>query len=345
MLKALLEKFPQLEGYAISNPADIFYLTGYYSVDALLLYSPSPVLVTDSRYTVAARVASCPVKIINGSYIDGIIEEAKVQGISKLGIQEDYLTAANYVTLSENGFSLFKTENIFTSLRCQKTDTEVENIINAQKITDEAFRQILPFIKEGVTEKEVRARLEYIMFSLGADGIAFDTIVASGTNGAKPHAVPSDKKIKIGEFVTLDFGARLNNYNSDMTRTVLVGKATNEMLNVYNTVLKAHEKARDALRPGIKGCEVDKIARDIISQAGYGECFSHSLGHGVGIEIHESPRLSSRSNDVLSIGDVVTVEPGIYIEGDMGVRIENMYVITRDGYKNLTIADKKLINL
>jgi Xaa-Pro aminopeptidase len=342
--KALLESFPFLEGYVISNPADIYYLTGYYSQDALLLYSFCPVLVTDSRYTVAAREAGVNVRITN-NYIGGIIEEANRQGIKSLGIEEEHLSASDYITLTENGFSLTKTKNIFTALRCHKTDDEAERIIRAQKITDEAFNKVLPFIKEGVTEKEVRARLEYIMFSLGADGLAFDTIVASGINGAKPHAVPSDKVIRNGEFVTLDFGARLGNYNSDMTRTVAVGDITDEMKKVYMTVLHAHEAARDALRPGVNGSAVDKIARDIISSSGYGECFTHSLGHGVGIEIHEAPRLSPKSTDILQVGDVVTVEPGIYIEDLMGVRIENMYVITRDGYKNLTVSDKKLINL
>jgi Xaa-Pro aminopeptidase len=183
------------------------------------------------------------------------------------------------------------------------------------------------------------------MFSLGADGLAFETIVASGANGAKPHAVPSDNKIKSGDFVTIDFGARKDNYDSDMTRTVAVGEITKEMENIYNTVLFAHEKGRDALKPGVSCKEADAAARKVIEDAGYGEYFTHSLGHGVGIEIHESPRLSKTSTDILKVGDIVTVEPGIYIEGFCGVRIENMYVITRDGYENLTVSDKKLIKL
>ena len=344
MLKTFCEKFPELQGCVISNPADIFYITGFYCVDALVLFSKETTLLTDSRYTVASKEANCKVNIV-GSYIDGIIEEAKKQGITSLGIQEDYLTASDYIKLTDAGFKLTETKGFFTSVRCSKTESEIEKIIKAQEITDKAFTEILNFIKPGVTEKEVRAKLEYLMFSFGADGIAFDTIIASGTNGAKPHAVPSDKKIESGEFVTLDFGARLGNYDSDMTRTVAVGDITPEMEKIYNTVLKAHEAGKSVLKAGISGFDADKAARDVIVQAGYGEYFSHSLGHGVGIEIHESPRLSQKSTDILQVGDIVTVEPGIYIEGFCGVRIENMCVVTRDGYKDLTVSDKKLIKL
>lgn len=344
MFNAFLKKFPDLQGAVISNPADIFYLTGFYCVDALVLFSKETALVTDSRYTVASKEANCKAIILN-SYIDGIIDEAKKQGITSLGIEEDYLTASDYIKLINAGFKLTEMKGYFTSVRCSKTEEEIEKIKNAQKITDKAFNEILNFIKPGVTEKEVRARLEYLMFSFGADSIAFDTVIASGKNGAKPHAVPGDKKIEKGEFVTLDFGARLGNYDSDMTRTVAVGDITLEMEKIYNTVLASHEVGRETLKAGISGFDCDKAARDVIEKAGYREYFSHSLGHGVGIEIHESPRLSQKSTDILKVGDIVTVEPGIYIEGFCGVRIENMYVINRNGYENLTASDKKLIKL
>lgn len=346
MFNTFIKKFPELQGAVISNPADIYYLTGFYCVDALVLFSKETVLITDSRYTVASKEANCKVNIENGGYyVEGIIAEAKKQGITNLGIEEDFLTASDYVKLTEAGFKLTETKGYFTSVRCSKTEDEIEKIKNAQKITDKAFSEILNFIKPGVTEKEVRAKLEYLMFTFGADGIAFDTIIASGANGAKPHAVPSDKKIEKGEFVTLDFGARLGNYDSDMTRTIAVGEISKEMENIYNTVLASHEAGRDALKAGISGFDADKAARDVIENAGYGQYFSHSLGHGVGIEIHESPRLSQKSTDILKVGDIVTVEPGIYIEGFCGVRIENMYVINRNGYENLTASDKKLIKL
>lgn len=344
LFNAFTKKFPDLQGCVISNPADIFYLTGFYCVDALVLFSKETTLVTDSRYTVASKEANCKVNIVSG-YIDGIIDEAKKQGITSLGIEEDFLTASDYIKLTEAGFRLSETKGYFTSVRCSKNEEEIEKIQKAQNITDKAFNEILNFIRPGVTEKEVRAKLEYLMFSFGADGIAFETIIASGANGAKPHAVPSDKKLENGEFVTLDFGARLGNYDSDMTRTIALGDITPEMEKIYNTVLASHEAGRDALKAGISGFDADKAARRVIEKAGYGQYFSHSLGHGVGIEIHESPRLSAKSTDILKVGDIVTVEPGIYIEGFCGVRIENMYVIDRDGYKNLTASDKKLIKL
>ncbi len=345
MFKTLKEKFPNVQGYVISNPADIFYLTGFYSVDCLLVYSENPVLVTDSRYTVAAKISRVPQRIVDNGYILGVIDVLNQQKIKNVGIQEEHLLTSDFLSLKEAGFNLEKTNGIFTSFRCSKTESEIEKIKNAQRITDKAFEEILPFIKEGISEKELRAKLEYIMLSLGADGLAFETIVAAGSNGAKPHAVPSDNKIKSGDFVTIDFGARLNNYDSDMTRTVAVGEISKKMEEVYNTVLLAHEKGRDALKPGVSCKDVDAAARKVIEDAGYGEYFTHSLGHGVGIEIHESPRLSKKSDDILKVGDVVTIEPGIYIENEFGVRIENMYVITRDGYENLTISDKKLIKL
>ena len=344
MLDNFLKTFPETQGCVISNPADIFYITGFYCVDALALFSKETTLLTDSRYTVASKEANCKTNIV-GSYIDGVIEEAKKQGITSLGIQEDYLTASDYIKLVDAGFKLTETKGYFTSVRCSKTESEIEKIIKAQEITDKAFTEILNFIKPGVTEKEIRMQLEYLLLSLGADAIAFDSVVASGINGAKPHAVPSDKKVENGEFVTLDFGARLGNYDSAMTRTVAVGDITPEMENIYNVILEPHDAGRDVLKAGISGFDADKAARDVIIKAGYGEYFAHSLGHGVGIEIHESPRLSQKSTDILKVGDIVTVEPGIYIEGFCGVRVENMYAITRDGYKNLTASDKKLIKL
>ncbi|MBR2860485.1 MAG: aminopeptidase P family protein [Clostridia bacterium] len=345
MIKELTNQFPSVQGFVISNPADIFYLTGFYCVDCLVLYSEDPVLVTDSRYTVASKEASCRAEIVSGDYVQGIIDQAKKQGLTTLGIQEDYLTAADYVKLTEAGFTLIETKGAFTSLRAAKTDEEIEKISAAQKITDKAFENILDFIRPGVTEKEVRARLEYLMFSYGADGIAFETIVASGANGAKPHAVPSDKVIKEGEFVTLDFGARLNNYDSDMTRTVAVGEVSREMEKIYFAVLEAHKRGAQALKAGVECSYADSCARKYLESVGLGDFFSHSLGHGVGIEIHESPRLSKVSKDILTVGNVVTVEPGVYLEGFCGVRIENMFVITRDGAVDLTASDKNLIKL
>ncbi len=345
MFNTMLKQFPSVDGFVLSNPADICYITGFYCVDSLVLFSNDTCLITDSRYTVASKEARCKTNIVSGSYIAGIIDEAKAQNAKTLGIQEDYLSAADYITLTEAGFTLVETKGAFTALRSAKNQVEIDKIKAAQAITDKAFLEILNDIKPGATEKQIRAKLEYLMFAFGADGIAFETIIASGFNGAKPHAVPSDKIIQKGEFVTLDFGARLNNYDSDMTRTVAVGDITEEMEKIYYSVLAAHEAGAKALKSGVSGFDADKAARDVLVSAGYGEYFSHSLGHGVGIEIHESPRLSQKSTDILKVGDIVTVEPGVYIEGFCGVRIENMYAITRNGCENLTVSDKNLIKL
>ena len=227
-------------------------------------------------------------------------------------------------------------------LRRVKDETEQRCIARACEITCEAFEYICGFIAAGRTEREVQLALDYKMLELGAQDLAFDTIVASGENGSLPHAVPGERVIRDGDMVTLDFGAKVDGYCADMTRTVCVGQPSDKMKEIYEIVLRAQETAQSAIRPGMKCSDVDKIARDIIDEAGYGECFGHSLGHGVGIDIHEEPRLASRSEDILVPGHIVTVEPGIYVPGLGGVRIENSCVVTQDGVRALCGASKEL---
>ena len=234
---------------------------------------------------------------------------------------------------------------VIEKIRSIKSKAQVEKIIKAQRIAEAAFEHILTFIKEGVTEKEVALELDYYMLSHGADGLSFETIAVSGKNSSKPHGVPSDKKIEKGDFVTMDFGAVVEGYHSDMTRTVAVGFVTDEQKNVYETVLKAQAAAQAAASSGVCCADVDKAARDVIENAGYGEYFNHSTGHGVGVEIHEYPRLSKLCKTALSVGNVVTDEPGIYIPEKFGVRIEDMLLITENGCENLTRAPKELIIL
>jgi len=346
MNSVLKNEFPELQGYVVSNPADIFYLTGFYCVEGLLLYSDNPVIVTDSRYEVAAKAANCEALIISGSnYVSGVIDTLKKQGITSIGIQETSLTAGDYITLNGSGFDLVPTHGIFKQMRCKKTESEIAKIKAAQAITDIAFTEILDFIKPGVTEKQIRARLEYSMFLHGADGLAFETIVASGVNGAKPHAVPSDKVIEKGELVTLDYGARLGQYNSDMTRTVAVGAITDDMKRIYNAVLEAHLEAAKLIKAGEHFNVPDLKAREVLKEYDLAQYFSHSLGHGVGIEIHEAPTLNMLSNGCFEVGNIVTDEPGVYIEGYCGVRIENMLAVTSDGAENLTASPRELIIL
>ena len=221
-------------------------------------------------------------------------------------------------------------------LRQIKSEEELDNLRQAEHIGDMAFGKILDFIKPGLTELEIRAELEYYMMKLGAEGTSFDTIVASGLHSSMPHAIPSEKKIENGDFITMDFGCRYHGYCSDMTRTIVVGKANEKQKEIYQLVLKANRVTESLLHAGMVCKEVDKIARDIITDAGYGEYFGHGLGHSVGLEIHES---------VLKSNMLMTVEPGVYVPGFGGVRIEDMVIIRQDGIENLAHSNKELIEL
>ena len=212
-------------------------------------------------------------------------------------------------------------------------------------MTDETFSYILPLIQPGKSERELMLEMEFYLRRLGSEGVSFDLIVVSGKNSSLPHGVPTDKKIEVGDFITMDFGAVYNGYRSDMTRTVAVGAVSEEQKHVYNTVLEAQRLALKAIRPGVPCNEIDRIAREHIYNAGFEGCFGHGLGHSVGIEIHEFPAFSPRCETILQPGMVITVEPGIYLEGKFGVRIEDMIYVTEDGCLNLTKSDKSLITL
>ena len=218
-------------------------------------------------------------------------------------------------------------------------------MIGAQRIAERALEEILKEIRPGVTEKEIAARLQYLMLHYGASDMSFDPIVVSGPNGSLPHGVPTEKKIQSGEFVTMDFGCIYRGYCSDMTRTVAVGSVTEEMRNVYETVLSAQLAGIEAARAGVTGKEVDGAARAVIAEAGYGAYFGHSFGHGVGVEIHESPNASPMNEKPLPKGAVISAEPGIYLPGKLGVRIEDVIVLTEDGCRNITKAPKELLVL
>jgi Xaa-Pro aminopeptidase len=240
--------------------------------------------------------------------------------------------------------SLSKAGDLFDDLRAVKDDYELQRMVEAQRITDMSFDHIVSFIKKGMTEKEIALELEYFMKKNGSQGLAFDIICVSGTKSSLPHGKPDNTIVNDG-FLTLDFGAKFDGYCADMTRTLCIGKPDSEMINIYNTVLSAQNAAFEKIKPGVLGCEVDKAARDLIDSAGYAGRFGHGLGHGLGLEVHENPSFSKNYTGKISKGSVLSVEPGIYIEGKCGVRIEDVVFLTENGYKNLTNSTKDIIIL
>ena len=340
---------PFADAALIFSEVSRFYFTGFPASDGCLLVTPKEsVFYTDSRYTEAAE------KKIGAEFVRDSKELYKDlaaffadRGIKTVALENDRLTLAQYEELCEKlpGISFCVTDALakaIEEIRIVKTDDEIQKIIKAQRIAEKAFEHILGFIKPGKTENEVRLELEYFMLSHGADGLSFETIAVTGVKTSMPHGVPGDNVIKSGDFVTMDYGALVDGYHSDMTRTVAVGDITDEQRRVYDTVLEAQLAGLKSLHDGISGFDADKAARDVIAHAGYGCCFGHGTGHGVGVEIHEAPTLSPRSKHILKTGHVVTVEPGIYIPGKFGVRIEDMALITDDGCSILTDCPKEL---
>lgn len=236
-------------------------------------------------------------------------------------------------------------QGLLDGLRSAKDEEELDRMRQAQRITDEAFRELLNFIRPGLTERDVAARLVYELLRRGGRKVSFDPIVAAGANGSMPHAVPGETVIQPGMFVTMDFGCVYEGYCSDMTRTVAVGQPTEEMERVYHTVLEAQRAGIAAARAGVTGSEVDRAARQVIQQAGYGAFFSHSFGHSLGLEIHESPNASPSEQSVLPTGAVISAEPGIYLPGRFGVRIEDVLVLREGGCEDITHSPKNLIVL
>lgn len=234
---------------------------------------------------------------------------------------------------------------LLLELRAAKDDREIECMIQAQRIAERAFDEILTFLRPGVTEREVAAKLTYDMLRFGAQKNSFDPIVVSGPNGSLPHGIPGDRAIQPGDFVTMDFGCKWGGYCSDMTRTVAVGQPSREMIEVYELVLKAQKAGIAASRAGVQGKEIDAAARSVIEAAGFGACFGHGYGHSLGLEIHESPNANARDETPMPVGAVVSAEPGIYLPGRFGVRIEDVVIMEPDGCRDITLAPKELIIL
>lgn len=329
-----------------------FYFSGFAASDGFLLITPEQQLVfTDSRYIEAAKKTIGAEKVHDSFNIYAELNEIfHRKGIKSVALEADRVTLSRLDTLRQRLPGVrFITDSLLcgsiNGLRMIKSPAELEKIKAAQRIAESAFRRLLGFIKPGVSEKEAALELDYYMLSGGADALSFETIAASGKNSSMPHAVPSDRRFENGDFITFDFGAVKDGYHSDMTRTVALGKVSEKQKKIYSVVLSAQKNALSALRAGLELSQADSAARDIIKSAGYGDFFGHSTGHGVGIEIHEQPNLSPCSAGLLKEGSVVTVEPGIYLPGEFGVRIEDMAFITENGCENLTDFEKELIIL
>lgn len=352
-MKKLKEAFiaAGLDGILITSNINRRYVTGMSSsAGVALALKDKTYLIIDSRYIEAARKNAKvdEVVLLDGTskYADIVNQILAEQGVKNLGFEDASLTYDACLNYKEKlKTKLERASKIINYLRVVKTEEEIENIVSAQRIAEKAFEHILGVIKPDVTEREVALELDFYMLKNGAEGLAFDTICVSGERSSMPHGTPSDKKIKLGEFVTMDFGCKVNGYCSDMTRTVAVGAVSDEMKKAYETVLSAQNAAIGYIKAGIIGKDADKVARDIINQSSFKGAFSHSLGHSIGLEIHEEPRFSETSDVVVPKNAVMTVEPGVYLEGKFGLRIEDMVVVKGDGVKNLTNCPKELITI
>lgn len=349
-------KAGHIEAILVSSGVNQRYLTGLDYTDGYVLVLPDKAyLLADFRYIEVARSTANPAEIETimpaGGMLPCVAGLLKDNGVKSLAYEEETVSCALRVSfgkLFEGVELLTGGSRLIDGLRTFKDEAEIESMKKAQALTDAAFEHILGFITPERTELEVALELEFFMRARGSEGTAFDTIAVSGPNSSKPHGVPGPVRLTKNAFFTMDFGARVNGYCSDMTRTVVVGRADDEMKRLYNTVLEAQEAAIASLHLGMPCCEADKVARDIIDNAGYKGCFGHSLGHGVGLYIHENPRCAGGvpRETVLKPGHVVTMEPGIYIAGKYGCRIEDMVAFLPDGtFYNFTKSPKQLIEL
>ncbi len=349
----LFELLPDnVESVLITSDINRRYFTGMKSsAGTVLAFRNKAYLLIDFRYIEKARETVKTAEVIETKELYKEISALlRQEGVKNLAIEAMDVTVSRLNVMKKHlkCVDIIETDvlsNSINKLRMIKDEEEMEYIRKAQEIAESAFDDILGFIKEGVTEREIALELDRLMLEKGAEGISFDTIALAGENTSMPHGVPSDKKVKKGEFVLMDFGAVYNGYHSDMTRTVCVGTPDEEMEKIYNIVLAAQEKAIAAAKAGISGKELDGIARRHICDAGYGEYFGHSLGHGVGLEIHEQPNAAPSYEKNLEKGTVITIEPGIYIAGKFGVRIEDFVILTENGCINLTKSAKNIISL
>lgn len=340
------------DAVVLMDDRDIYYATGFLPTDsAAIIARDAAWLVTDSRYIEAAQNQAAPgVEVIlttrERPLLSILHELAERNSLEKLGAEEEKLSHAMYLRLEKAlGRELLPAQEMLVELRACKTQEELRSLIAAQRIAETALEEVLPLIKPGAVEREIAAELTYRMRMHGAEGNSFDPIVVTGAKSSMPHGVPGDEVVKSGDFVTMDFGCLKNGYCSDMTRTVAVGSATDEMRNVYYTVLEAQKAGIAAARPGVPGADIHNAAAKVIADAGYGAYFGHGFGHSLGLDIHEQPSASPANLRPMPEGAVISAEPGIYLPGKFGVRIEDVLYLTGDGCENITKAPKDLLIL
>ena len=351
-LKQIAAKLPEygIDAMLLNSEPGEYYAVGFHGEGNVVVTAEKCFYFTDSRYIEAAGnlITGAEIAMTGHSrnYRAMVQEVVEQCGIKTMGFEENYLSVAEY-ELWNKGLTarLVPAQKLVNSLRAAKDEEEIALMRKAQEITDRAFDEILKFIQPGMTEQEIAAKLQYDMLRFGAMRMSFDPIVASGPNGSKPHAIPSDRKVQKGDFITMDFGCVYGGYCSDMTRTVALGEPTEEMRKVYHIVLEAQKAGIAAAKAGVTGKSVDAAARKVIEDAGYGEYFGHGYGHSVGIEIHESPNANTRDETLLPVGAAVSAEPGIYLPGKFGVRIEDVTVLTAEGCMDITKSPKELIIL
>lgn len=337
-----------LNSAIVFKPENRRYLSGFTgSSGYVVITQDKELFVTDFRYVQQATNQCKDFDIIEHNNDRTIYDILKELGLNKLGFEDQFVTVSQYNDFKENlnGIELIPLKDTLNKIRIIKDEDEITQIRKAAEIADNTFKYICSILKPGITEWEISLEIESFMKKNGASGTSFESIVASGKRSSLPHGVASQKVIEDGDFVTIDMGCIYNGYCSDMTRTVVVGKASDKQKEIYNIVLEAQGEALKHIKPGVTGYDVDKIARDIIKDKGYGEYFGHGLGHGVGLEVHESPRLSPLGKDTLKANMVVTDEPGIYLPDFGGVRIEDLIVVTEDGCEVLSKSPKELIEL
>ena len=340
-----------LDAMLLTGEANCYYAASFMGEGIALVTRRGSWYFTDSRYTEAAGMAIGDAAVIREvsreKPFSALINEAlAASGAEKVGFEDQRMTVAEHAVYSEKlHCTLTPASALMTELRGSKDEEELSCMTAAQRIAEGALAQILKEIRPGMTEKEIAARLNYLMVSAGAEKTSFDTIVASGPNGSMPHAVPGMRKVREGDFITMDFGCVYKGYCSDMTRTVALGQPSDEMRNVYDIVLQAQLAGIAAARAGVTGAAIDGAARKVIQDAGYGSYFGHSFGHSLGIDIHEAPNAAPGNDKPMPDGAVISAEPGIYLPGRFGVRIEDVMILRPDGAQVITKAPKALLVL